>query len=95
VTAVTTQGSQSNHVFSNNEFVGTSAAQIVYVNGTASLGQASDNVDFTYNTFSGTIGTGNIALGNEAGNSAVTENVFEATLTSTYAIVELWEEMLW
>ncbi len=96
VTAVTTQGLQSNHVFSNNEFVGTSAAQVVYVNGEASLGGAnvSSNVDFTNNTFSGTIGTGNIALGNEAGNSEITGNVFEATLTSTYAIVDLWEDTI-
>jgi len=92
VTAVTTQGSQSNHIFRNNEFVGTASGQVVYINGTASLGQASSNVDFDNNTFSGTIVAGGVALGNEATSSDITENKFASTLTSTYAILESWED---
>lgn len=92
VTAVTTQGNQSNHLFANNEFVGTGSGQMVYVNGTASLGQASSNVDFDSNTFSGTIVSGGVALGNESTGSDITENKFASTLTSTYAIAETWED---
>jgi hypothetical protein len=92
VTAVTTQGSQSNHIFRNNEFVGTSAGQMVYVNGSASLGQPSSNVDFDNNTFSGTIVAGGVALGNESTLSDITDNKFASTLTSTYAIAETWED---
>jgi len=93
VTAVTTQGSQSNHLFSNNAFVGTGASQLVYVNGEVSLvGFPSDNVDFMSNTFSGTIVAGGVALGTEATNSEMTKNIFKDTLTSTYAIAETWQD---
>ncbi len=92
--ALLSGGFQSNNTIINNEFVGVGAAQLVYINGAASVSKASDNVDFTYNTFSGTIVSGGIALGNEAGNSTITENVFDATLTSTYAILDLWEDTI-
>jgi len=92
--ALETVGGQTNHVINNNEFVGNGARQLTYVNGNASVSVASDNVDFTNNTFNGTLGTGNIALGNEAANSEITGNVFEVTLTSTYAIADLWEDTI-
>jgi len=93
VTALTTQGLQSNDNFTNNEFTGNGAGQLAYVNGEASLGaaQASDNVDFIHNTFDGTIAAGGEALGNESTNSNTNQNVFKSTLTSAYAIAEAWK----
>jgi hypothetical protein len=89
-TALTTQGNQSNSIFTNNEFTGNGAGQIAYVNRNASLSQPSDNVDFVHNIFDGTIVSGGVALGIESTNSDITQNVFEGTLTSTYAIAETW-----
>ncbi len=84
--AVDSTGSQTNHTFSNNEFVGVAGSQLVYINGLASLNVASTNVDFTSNTFSGAAG---IALGQEAGGSSITLNKF-STVTGSYD-VEDWE----
>lgn len=83
--AVDTVGGQSNHTFTNNEFVGDAGTQLVYINGLASVNVASDNVDFTNNTFSG---AAIMALGQEAWNSSVTQNVFD-TVTS-FTDVEDW-----
>ena len=83
--AVDTVGGQSNHTFSNNEFIGDAGTQLVYINGLASVALASDNVDFTNNTFSG---AAIMALGQEAWNSSVTQNVFN-TVTS-FTDVEDW-----
>ena len=92
-TALTTQGQQSNDLFTNNQFTGNGASQVAYVNGEASLGagQASSNVDFTQNTFDGIIVAGGEALGNESTNSNTNLNAFKSTLTSTYAITEAWK----
>ena len=87
-----TEGGQSNHTFSNNEFVGNSSSQVVYVNGTASVANASSDVDFFENSFLGTIVVGGVALGNESTGADITENDFASTLTSTYAILESWED---
>jgi len=84
-TALSTGGLQSNHTIADNEFSG-GANQLVYVNGTPSLGKASAGVDFTGNTFSGTA-TG-AALGQEAADSTISGNTF-ATVTG-YASLELW-----
>ena len=83
--AVDTQGGQSNHTFSNNEFVGVSGSQLVYVNGVASVSNASTNVDFLNNTFSGSAG---LALGQEANSSQIQLNKFSAT--TGYTDVEDW-----
>jgi predicted ribosomally synthesized peptide with SipW-like signal peptide len=86
-TAITTQGSQNNHVFQHNVLTGDDASQVAYVNGNASLSQPSDNVDFLNNTFAGTIISGGVVLGNEATNSSIDRNVFD-TSGSTYGLVE-------
>ena len=83
--AFVTEGGQSNHTISNNVFEG-AASQLVYVNGLASVDVASDNVDFTNNTFGG---SANLALGQEASNSSITQNKF-STVTS-FTDVEDWE----
>ena len=44
--ALLMDGGQSNHMISGNTFEG-AASQLVYVNGTASVNNASTNVDFT------------------------------------------------
>jgi len=90
--AFLTDGGQSGVMLSNNEFVGNSASQLAYVNGTASVAVASSNVDFFENSFSGTIVSGGVVLGNESTGSDITENEFASTLTSTYAILENWED---
>jgi len=91
-TALTTQGDQSNSTFTNNEFTGNDAGQIAYVNGNVSnVSHPSKNVDFIHNTFDGNIAAGGVALGIESTNSVVTQNVFKAGLTSTYAIAEAWD----
>ena len=87
--ALLTGGQQTNSTLSSNVFEGNAAgSQLVYVNGSASLGvvNASDNVDFLNNTFGG---SGNLALGQEAGNSDVKWNKF-STVTS-FTDVEDWE----
>lgn len=69
------------------------AAQLAYVNGTASVAVASSDVDFFENTFVGTMGiVGGVVLGNEATGADITENDFASTLTSTYAVLESWED---
>lgn len=86
--ALLSGGQQTNSTLSNNVFEGNATgSQLVYVNGSASLGSAnaSNNVDFLSNTFAG---SGNLALGQEAGNSDVKLNKF-STVTS-YTDVEAW-----
>ena len=89
--ALLTQGNQSNHTIQNNQLVGNASPQVAYVNGSASLSQPSDDVDFINNSFGGTMVTGGMALGNEATNVDITGNNFSDSLTSTYTIVESWE----
>lgn len=84
--AFLTDGGQSNHTISNNLFDG-DASQLVYVNGFASVANASTNVDFTSNTFGGTA-TGPL-LGMEANGSSITLNKFSGT--SGFTGVENWE----
>ena len=93
MTGLTTQGQVGNTTFLHNEFVGNGASQLAYVNGEASLGapQGSDSMDFTDNTFSGTIVPGGVVLGIESSGSHVLRNVFDDSLTSTYALVESWK----
>jgi len=85
--ALLMDGGQSNHTVSNNVLEGNATgSQIAYVNGLASVNVASTNVDFTNNTFGG---TANMALGQEAGASAITQNKF-STVTS-FTDVEDWK----
>lgn len=84
--AADTVGGQTNHTFSNNEFVGAAGQPIVYVNGLASVNVASTNVDFTQNSFTG---AGSLALGQEAGASSITLNKFAAA--TSFTDVEDWE----
>jgi len=86
--ALLTGGGDSNHTIADNTFVGTDAGQLVYVNGAASVSNASTNVDFTGNTFEGTIKLGGVVFGQEATNSDISGNTFKAT--STYGVLELW-----
>ena len=67
-------GGQHNDTVRDNSFTGT-AGQLVYVNGTASVGNASDHVDFINNQFTGTAPSG-VSLGLEAANSQITGNTF-------------------
>jgi hypothetical protein len=90
--ALLTQGSQSNHLITNNVLVGNNSPQVAYVNGSASLSsQPSDDVDFTNNSFEGTIVGGGMALGIENTNADITGNSFADSLTSSYTIVESWK----
>ncbi len=86
--ALLSGGQQTNSTLSNNVFEG-SGSQLVYINGSASLGttNASSNVDFTNNTFGGTA-TGPL-LGIEANGSSVTLNKFSGT--TGYTSIETWE----
>ncbi|PIR83989.1 hypothetical protein COU18_01105 [Candidatus Kaiserbacteria bacterium CG10_big_fil_rev_8_21_14_0_10_51_14] len=81
--AFLTDGGQSNHTIEENTFEG-DASQLVYVNGTASVANASTNVNFVGNTFAGTA-TGP-ALGMEADDSMVNHNVF--TTSTGYTTIE-------
>jgi len=83
--AFLTEGGVSDHTISGNSFGG-DGSQLVYVNGQASVGNPSTNVDFIGNTFGGTA-TGP-ALGQEATNSEISGNTFE-TVTG-YVGLELW-----
>ncbi len=84
--ALLTEGGQSDHLIEGNIFEG-DASQLVYVNGTASVGVASSNVDVVGNTFSG---DNSVALGHEASDSEILDNGFEAA--STWASLDLWGE---
>jgi predicted ribosomally synthesized peptide with SipW-like signal peptide len=84
--AVDTVGGQTNHTFNNNEFAGSGASQLVYINGLASVNVASTNVDFTQNSFTG---SAIMALGQEAGSSLVSLNKFSAV--TSFTDVEDWE----
>lgn len=92
--AFLTNGGVSNVTVSNNVLdANGTAAQLAYVNGTASVATASSNVDFFENSFVGTMGiAGGIVLGNEATGANITENDFASSLTSTYAILESFED---
>ena len=83
--ALLMDGGQLNHTASYNIFGGASS-QLVYVNGLASVNNASTNIDFLHNTFSG---SGNVALGQEADSSDIILNKF-STVTS-FTDVEDWE----
>jgi fibronectin-binding autotransporter adhesin len=86
--ALLTEHSQRNHTIRGNTFSGT-GAQLVYVNGAASHGfaNASNNVNFINNAFSGEAPTGPL-LGQEAASSEISGNHFSGS--SNYAAVELW-----
>ena len=92
--AFLTNGGVSNVDVSNNVLDANGvAAQLAYVNGTASVAVASSDVDFFENTFVGTMGVaGGVVLGNEATGADVTENDFASTLLSTYAIFDSFED---
>ena len=77
--ALLTPGGISNVVIDNNTFGG-SADQLVYVNGTPSVGVASTNVDFLNNTFTGAAATGLVL---EAVSSEVSGNTFGSAITGT------------
>ena len=83
--ALLSEGGQSNHTIQDNMFGG-NASQLVYINGTTSVGNASDNVDFLGNQFGGNA-TGPL-LGQEADNSLIQGNNF--TGTSGYTALEMW-----
>jgi len=87
-----TVGGVSNITVNNNEFIGASGAlRLLYVNGLASVNVSSDNVDLTNNTFGGTL-TGTLAIGHEASNSLVTQNVFDSS--PSYAVFEAWMDSI-
>lgn len=83
--AFLTDGGQSNHTISHNVINGVAGQPIAYVNGTASVSVASDNVDFINNTFGG---AGTLALGNESTNGDNDLNRFDAS--TSFADVETW-----
>src|SRR4030095_13311946 len=73
-----------NVTFEGNTFAG-GATQLVYMNGTQSVGVASTNIDFVNNTFSGTAAVGAVL---ESTGGDVTGNIFGPNLTTGLSLPE-------
>ena len=80
-----TYGGVSNLLIESNTFGGT-ADQLIYVNGTPSVGVASTNVDLIDNNFSGTASTGVVL---ESSGGEVSDNTFGSGIASNGTALSL------
>ena len=85
--AILTDGGVSHIDITGNTLTGGTGGQVVYINGTASLGNASTDVNIVGNTFNGDVGGGEL-LGVESDGGSVLGNIFNGA--STWAGLELW-----
>jgi hypothetical protein len=82
--AIRADGGQNNHLIQSNVLQGDNSPQVAMINGTPSVGKASNKVDFLSNTFTGTVnptarGDTGVVLAQQAADSLIQYNVFNTT----------------